>query len=327
ESNDYEQLYTLDVVGIEGRGENDQLDVHHEFKENITRADDGRYQVKVPSIPGHSLPNSNLEPSGKRLANVCKRIERDGKLKDDYDEIIEKQLESGIIEGAPVKPNGERVDHIPHKHVVREEANKAKESAEIPENFRNFGLVGDSSENPWGLNDGKERGDINEETEEHENTPERLRKLKAVTAEETKEGQGDEDENASDNSDQDETFELMDDEGSREKRKKLKGDNVDNIIREERIKKKRKIKGKKKVLSKGHTEEVNNVERKREENEVENLEENDIKTKGKVKSNVVSQGNTKETSSVENTSERKKKKRKITDESRMKEKLEKSKKA
>jgi hypothetical protein len=162
---------------------------------------------------------------------------------------------------------------------------------------------------------------------------------KAVTAEETKKGQGDEDENASDNSDQDETFELMDesgaqesgknnDEGSKEKRKKLKGDKVDNLIRKERIKRKRKIKGKKKkVLSKGHTEEVNDVERKKEENEVENLEENGIKTKGKVKSNVVSQGNTKETSSVEKTSERNKKKRKITDESRMKEKVKKSKKA
>jgi hypothetical protein len=46
-----------------------------------------------------------------------------------------------------------------------------------------------------------------------------------------------------------------------------------------------------------------------------------------VKSNVVSQGNTKETSSVEKTSEGKKNKRKITHESRMKEKSKKSKKA
>ncbi|CAB4011002.1 U3 small nucleolar RNA-associated 14 homolog A-like [Paramuricea clavata] len=163
-----------------------------------------------------------------------------------------------------------------------EEGNKAEDDAEIPENFRNFGLVGDSSENPWLLNDGKERENMNEVTEEHENTKERLRKLKAITAEETKEGQGDEDENVSDNSDQDETFELMDgsgaqesgkkrkkrrkkksikgknnDEGSRGKRKKLKGDKVDDI-REEGIQKKGKIKGKKKkVLSKGNNEEVN----------------------------------------------------------------------
>ncbi|CAB4034788.1 Hypothetical predicted protein, partial [Paramuricea clavata] len=108
----------------------------------------------------------------KRLVNVCKKIERDEKLKNNYDEIIEKQLESGIIEGAPVKPNGERAYHIPHKPVVREEANRAKDSAEISKNFRNFELVGDA----WFLNDGKEREDMNEETEEHDNTPEWLRK-------------------------------------------------------------------------------------------------------------------------------------------------------
>ncbi len=37
ESNDYERLYSLDVLGVEDRGENDQLDVMRELKENITR--------------------------------------------------------------------------------------------------------------------------------------------------------------------------------------------------------------------------------------------------------------------------------------------------
>jgi hypothetical protein len=123
---DYEKLYTLDVLGVEDRGENDQLDVYQEFKENITRTDDGRYHVNVPWIPGQTLPNDNLEPSRKRLANVCKRIERDEKLKIDYDEIIEKQLESGIIEGAPEEPTGQRVYYMPHKPVVRDEATSTK---------------------------------------------------------------------------------------------------------------------------------------------------------------------------------------------------------
>ncbi|CAB4026412.1 Hypothetical predicted protein [Paramuricea clavata] len=113
ESNDY------DGIGVEDRGENDQLGAYHEFTENITRADEGRYQVKVPWIPGQSLPNSNLEPSGKRLANVCKKIERDEKLKNSYDEIIEKQLESGIMEGAPVKPNVIQANK--HEHNATEE--------------------------------------------------------------------------------------------------------------------------------------------------------------------------------------------------------------
>ena len=123
---DYEKLYTLDVLGVEDRGENDQLDVYQEFKENITRTDDGRYHVNVPWIPGQTLSNDNLEPSRKRLAKVCKRIEQDEKLKIDYDEIIEKQLESGIIEGAPEEPTGQRVYYMPHKPVVRDEATSTK---------------------------------------------------------------------------------------------------------------------------------------------------------------------------------------------------------
>ena len=45
-----------------------------------------------------------------------------------------------------------------------DEGNKAEDRGEIPENFKNFGLVGDSSENPWLLNDGKE-DDMNKNTE------------------------------------------------------------------------------------------------------------------------------------------------------------------
>ena len=45
---DFEQLYSLDVFWVEDRGENDQLDVYAEFKENVSRKPDGRYEVNVP---------------------------------------------------------------------------------------------------------------------------------------------------------------------------------------------------------------------------------------------------------------------------------------
>ena len=37
EVNDYEQLYSLDVLGVEDRGENNKMQVLSEFRENITR--------------------------------------------------------------------------------------------------------------------------------------------------------------------------------------------------------------------------------------------------------------------------------------------------
>ena len=45
EVNDYEQLYKLDVLRVEDRGENDQLQVLTDFGESIMRQEDGRYQV------------------------------------------------------------------------------------------------------------------------------------------------------------------------------------------------------------------------------------------------------------------------------------------
>ena len=46
-------------------------------------------------------------------------------MKKDYEEIIEKQSESGIIEAAPEEPTGERV-YMRHKPVVRNEATSTK---------------------------------------------------------------------------------------------------------------------------------------------------------------------------------------------------------
>ena len=47
EVSDYEKLYSLDVLGIEDRRENDQDEVLLEFTENIARKADGRYEVNI----------------------------------------------------------------------------------------------------------------------------------------------------------------------------------------------------------------------------------------------------------------------------------------
>ena len=126
EPTDYERLYSLDVLGVEDRGENDQLDVYREFQENVTRTDEGRYQVNVPWIPGSTLSNNNLEPSRKRLHNVSRKINQDKDLKKEYEQIIENQLKERIIERAPEQPTGDRLFYMPHKPVVRQDATTTK---------------------------------------------------------------------------------------------------------------------------------------------------------------------------------------------------------
>ena len=122
EVNEYEKLYSLDVLGIEDRPENDQLDVLRDFNESIVRKEDGRYEVAFPWIPGATLSSTNEVQSRKGMNNVERKLSRNEKLKEQYSGIIEEQLRAGIIEEAPQKPSGDRVFYMPHKPVVKQSA-------------------------------------------------------------------------------------------------------------------------------------------------------------------------------------------------------------
>eukprot|EP00795_Rhopilema_esculentum_P006372 gene6372-biopygen7981 len=124
--NEYERLYSLDILGVEDRGEDDQLDVYKEFKENISRQNDGRYEVNVPWIPGSNLAETNEMQSRKRLKNVERKLRHDEKLQKEYTEIVENQLREGVVERVPSEPSGTRIFYMPHKPVVRESAATTK---------------------------------------------------------------------------------------------------------------------------------------------------------------------------------------------------------
>ena len=126
EMNDYEKLYSLDVLGAQDRGENDQLDVLKEFKDDITRREDGRFEVRVPWIPGSTLESTNKQASRRRLQNVNKKLIQNPELKKEYEKIIEDQLRDGIIETVPEQPSEGRTFYMPHKPVVRDSATATK---------------------------------------------------------------------------------------------------------------------------------------------------------------------------------------------------------
>ena len=70
ETSNCDKLYSLYVLGVEDRGEDDQLQVYSDFKENVTRKDNGRYEVSVPWIPGSELYNTNEQRSRKYIAGI-----------------------------------------------------------------------------------------------------------------------------------------------------------------------------------------------------------------------------------------------------------------
>lgn len=65
-------MYFLDVSGVEDQREDDQLDVCSEFRGNIVKRSDGRYEVGVPWIPGGKLSNTNEMASRKHSRTSSK---------------------------------------------------------------------------------------------------------------------------------------------------------------------------------------------------------------------------------------------------------------
>ena len=116
---DYERLYSLDVLEVRDRGEDDKLDVYTEFKQNIVRDND---EVNIPWILGAKLDGTNEEQGRRRLQNMDIVLGQKEKLKVEYTHIIEEQLEEGIVERILREPTGKRVLYLPHKAVVGIEA-------------------------------------------------------------------------------------------------------------------------------------------------------------------------------------------------------------
>ena len=66
DTKDHQRLYSLDILGVEGRSENDLSEVYEEFIENIQIDAQERYEVGIPWIPGNTVTESNEVQSRKR---------------------------------------------------------------------------------------------------------------------------------------------------------------------------------------------------------------------------------------------------------------------
>ena len=122
---DYDRLCRLDVLGLEDRPEGDQESVYKEFKEQLQHSDEGYYTTGLPWKVNHQTLESNEKGSLCRLSQLCKKLKRNPELFDAYDQKIRDQISEGIVEKAPVQAK-EKEFYIPHKAVVRENAESTK---------------------------------------------------------------------------------------------------------------------------------------------------------------------------------------------------------
>ena len=122
---DYMNMCSLDVLGLEDRPEGDQETVYEEFKEQLVQRPDGKYETSLPWKQGHDKLPSNFALAKSRFNSLMKKLEKQPDTLEAYHEIIANQLKEGIVEKAPEQPTGTE-HYIPHKGVLRENAETTK---------------------------------------------------------------------------------------------------------------------------------------------------------------------------------------------------------
>ena len=121
---DYDELCRLDVLGLADSSTGDQTEVYAEFKEQLTR-DEGWYETGLPWRGNHPSLPSNEVGSLRRLDNLVRKLRSQGTL-ERYDQVIQDQIDTGIVERVAGPATGSREFYIPHKGVMRESAETTK---------------------------------------------------------------------------------------------------------------------------------------------------------------------------------------------------------
>ena len=116
---DYKELYSLDVLGLEENREGDNAQIHQDFKEQLKRNKDGTYITGMPWKPNQLLLPNNESQSIARLNKQTSRLKKEPQLLNDYHQILQTQLAEGILEEAPAEPNGDRICYLPHRAVIK----------------------------------------------------------------------------------------------------------------------------------------------------------------------------------------------------------------
>ncbi|XP_028414200.1 uncharacterized protein LOC114537261 [Dendronephthya gigantea] len=104
--------------------ENDQEAVYQEFKEQLERDEAGWYQTSLQWKRNHPSLPTNETGGKKQLEHLVRKLKKN-ELYEDYNNIIQEQLQKDIVEPAPEIASGNEF-YIPHKAVVKKEAESTK---------------------------------------------------------------------------------------------------------------------------------------------------------------------------------------------------------
>lgn len=124
-SEDYERLCALDVLGLEEASCGNHDEVYQKFKNQLIKAPEGWYETGL-LWKTDGLPETNKQGSLGRLENLLSKLKKKPGLLKEYNEIMVKQLGEGIIEKVTCEAVSGKEFYLPHRPVVREQAETTK---------------------------------------------------------------------------------------------------------------------------------------------------------------------------------------------------------
>ena len=108
-------FWNLDSVGIVA----DEESVYDKFESTIKYEHD-RCEVMLPFKENRPMLEDNYAVSLRRLKSLKVKLDKTPDILQEYDDVIKKQLETGVIERADSPVELEEVIYLPHRAVVRE---------------------------------------------------------------------------------------------------------------------------------------------------------------------------------------------------------------
>ena len=122
----YENLCSLDCLGIEEKHEKSNKFVYGEFRKQLGRDSLGNYEANLIWKENHPPLRNNEVNSLGRLHSLIKNLIRSNKL-GEYAKIIQEQIHESIIEKvSETKISEGKEFYLPHGPVIRESAETTK---------------------------------------------------------------------------------------------------------------------------------------------------------------------------------------------------------
>lgn len=121
------KFWETESIGI--KGESEIISSSDSFNENV-RFNGQRYEVQLPWKENYPTVPSDYELCVNRLRSLQRKLLKEPELMKEYNQIIEEQVNNGIVEGIPTEETmekmGENVHYLPHHAVVRRDRETTK---------------------------------------------------------------------------------------------------------------------------------------------------------------------------------------------------------